>query len=46
VRFWGFTDRYSWIPSFTDGKFDHALIFDRDYAPKPAYRAITDALGR
>lgn len=46
VTFWGFTDRYSWIPSFTDGEFDHALIFDRDYAPKPAYRAIADALGR
>ncbi|MFN2110570.1 MAG: endo-1,4-beta-xylanase [Anaerolineae bacterium] len=39
---WGFTDRYSWIPSFKPG-FDHALIFDRNYRAKPAYFALRDA---
>jgi len=40
---WGFTDRYSWIPSFQPG-FDHALIFDKLYRPKPACFALRDAL--
>ncbi len=40
---WGFTDRYSWIPDFQPG-FDHALIFDKTYRPKPAYFALRDAL--
>lgn len=44
VVLWGFTDRYSWIPSFTKGECDHALLFDREYQPKPAYRAVCDAL--
>ncbi len=40
---WGFTDRYSWIPDANPG-FDHALIFDKLYRPKPAYFALRDAL--
>jgi endo-1,4-beta-xylanase len=36
---WGFTDGYSWIPRFDPG-FGQALIFDADYAPKPAYDAL------
>lgn len=40
---WGFTDKYSWIPSFYDG-YDKALIFDENYQPKPAYHAIHDLL--
>ena len=40
---WGFTDKHSWIPSFFPG-FDDALIFDRDYQPKPAYTAILEVL--
>jgi len=36
---WGFTDRYSWIPA-TFPPFDDALIFDRNYVPKPAYDAL------
>lgn len=40
---WGFTDRYSWIPAFFPG-FDHALIFDKAYRPKPAYFALREAL--
>jgi endo-1,4-beta-xylanase len=41
---WGFTDRYSWIPGYTHGKKGHALIFDAHYQPKPAYRALVQAL--
>ena len=41
---WGFTDRYSWIPSFRPG-FGAALPFDADYKPKPAYSALQKALG-
>ena len=40
---WGFTDKSSWIPHFYKGQGD-ALIFDRDYRPKPAYDALTDEL--
>jgi len=44
VMLWGFTDRYSWVPGTSGGTYDHALIFDRDYQPKPAYAAIAAAL--
>ena len=33
---WGFTDRYSWVSSWTGGAAGTALPFDRNYAPKPA----------
>jgi endo-1,4-beta-xylanase len=39
---WGFTDLYSWIPGFT-GHDDAALIFDKQYQPKPAYHALIRA---
>ncbi len=44
LMLWGFTDRYSWIPGFSKGEHDDALIFDRDYHPKPAYTAFHEAL--
>jgi len=40
---WGFTDLYSWIPNAMAG-YDHALLFDRDLAPKPAYFTILNEL--
>jgi endo-1,4-beta-xylanase len=43
VVFWGFTDRYSWIPAFWAG-LGAALPFDADYRPKPAYWALHDRL--
>jgi endo-1,4-beta-xylanase len=43
---WGFTDKYSWIPNFTKRSKGRALLFDQDYAPKPAYDALRDVLGR
>ncbi len=44
VFLWGFTDRYSWVPGISNGTYDQALIFDRDYRPKPAYKAIASVL--
>jgi endo-1,4-beta-xylanase len=43
---WGFTDLYSWIPDYSAGfsPSGHALIFDTDYNPKPAYNTILNAL--
>jgi endo-1,4-beta-xylanase len=40
---WGFTDKYSWIPSFIPG-YGAALPFDEDYQPKPAYAAMVATL--
>lgn len=39
---WGFTDKHSWIPGEFKDTGD-ALIFDRSYAPKPAYEALKQA---
>jgi endo-1,4-beta-xylanase len=38
VTFWGVGDAHSWIPN------DAPLLFDRAYAPKPAYFGVRDAL--
>lgn len=43
IQTWGFTDRYSWVPGTFAGQ-GAALIFDRDYQPKPAYEAMNAAL--
>lgn len=40
---WGVTDRYSWIPEFFPGHGD-ALLFNKDYRPKPAYYSIRSLL--
>jgi GH35 family endo-1,4-beta-xylanase len=44
VTFWGFTDLYSWI----DNQFgpDDPLLFDEQYAAKPAFYGVLDALLR
>lgn len=39
---WGFTDRYTWIPSAT-GNPDEPLIFDTNYRSKPAYTGLVQA---
>jgi len=44
VQSWGFTDKYSWIRSRTKGAKGAALLFDRNYAPKPAYQALKEVL--
>lgn len=40
---WGFTDKYSWVPSFFPG-YGESLPFSESYAPKPAYAALRAAL--
>lgn len=40
---WGFTDKYSWIPQFTNGQKGWALPFDATYQKKPAYTSILNA---
>ena len=40
LQTWGFTDKYSWIGWFTSHRKGMALPFDRQYQPKPAYRAL------
>ncbi|NNN36252.1 endo-1,4-beta-xylanase [Streptomyces sp. S3(2020)] len=44
VTVWGFTDSDSWIPSTFPGQ-GAATPYDENYAPKPAYYAISEALG-
>ncbi len=41
---WGFTDKYSWIPSFTNFTKGGALLFYNDYTKKPAYDALVSVL--
>ena len=36
---WGFTDLYSWIPSYYTG-YGYACLFDYNYQPKPAYDSL------
>ena len=44
IQTWGFTDKYSWIGSHTGQALGAALPFDRNYATKPAYEALRNAL--
>ncbi len=44
IQTWGFTDKYSWIGSHSHGARGQALLFDRAYQPKPAYRAVLEEL--
>jgi endo-1,4-beta-xylanase len=43
IQTWGFTDKYSWIGSHSKHTRGAALPFDRNYQPKPAYKALRDA---
>lgn len=42
VNFFGFTDRYHWVPFFY--RNDDPLMFDVDYRPKAAFFGVRDAL--
>jgi endo-1,4-beta-xylanase len=42
VTFWGMSDAHSWIHD--EFGADAPLLFDRDYAPKPAYFGVREAL--
>ena len=46
IQTWGFTDKYSWIGSHSKKARGAALLFDRNYKPKPAYDAVRDALAK
>jgi GH35 family endo-1,4-beta-xylanase/pectate lyase len=41
---WGFTDKHSWVPGTFPGE-GAALPYNENYAPKPAYQSLHDALG-
>jgi hypothetical protein len=43
IQFWGFTDKYSWVPGTFSGR-GAALLFDSNYNPKQAYYAVQSAL--
>jgi endo-1,4-beta-xylanase len=43
---WGFTDRYSWIPSYSDDKRDAALPLDWMHLPKSAYWQMQEVMTR
>jgi len=43
IQFWGFTDKYSWVPGTFSGR-GAALLFDSNYNPKSAYYAVQSAL--
>jgi endo-1,4-beta-xylanase len=41
VTFWGVDDGTSWKNNFpVRGRIDYALLFDRNYQPKPAFDAV------
>ncbi len=44
IQTWGFTDKYSWIGSHSRGARGQALLFDREYQPKAAYRALLEEI--
>ena len=44
VTVWGFTDSDSWVDSTFPG-YGAATPYDANYAPKPAYYGISEALG-
>lgn len=43
---WGLTDKFSWIPGFSENKRGDALIFSEDYGKKPAYFSILNLLNK
>lgn len=43
---WGFTDKYSWIGRETHQTKGAALLFDKDYQPKPAFDVVRHVLSR
>lgn len=42
---WGFSDKYSWVPSAQPGTGE-ACLFSVDYRAKPAYDAVAEAFRR
>ena len=45
ITLWGTTDAHSWLNNWpVRGRTNHALLFDRDFKPKPAFHAARNAL--
>lgn len=44
ITTWGITDRHSWVPDTFPGQ-GAALLFDQNYAKKPAFNATIQGLG-
>jgi endo-1,4-beta-xylanase len=42
---WGFSDRYQWVPGVFAGQ-GSAALYDENFVPKPAYRAMQTSLAR
>jgi len=43
ILYWGFTDEYSWVNK-RHGAGTDAMLFDRNFQPKPAYYATRDEI--
>jgi GH35 family endo-1,4-beta-xylanase len=43
---WGATDRYSWVTGEFGGEWGDALLWDANYRPKPALRAVRREIER
>ena len=41
---WGVSGANSWIPEWSKGQYDAALIFDKNYKPKLAYYKLKEVL--
>lgn len=47
VTFWGLHDGQSWLNNFPiRRRTNYPLLFDREYEPKPALRAVLDVAGK
>jgi endo-1,4-beta-xylanase len=44
IQTWGFTDKYSWIGSHSHGTRGGALLFDKNYKPKPSYASALEEI--
>lgn len=45
VTFWGVADQNSWLNNWPmPGRTSYPLLFDREYQPKPAFRAVINSL--
>lgn len=43
ITFWGFSDAYSWIPTYY-GREDYPLLYTGDFQPKPMYCKLKETL--
>ena len=44
VTVWGISDRHSWLNKWPWKRVNHALLFDREAKPKPAFHEVAEAL--